>query len=145
MITKLNGVNVWVRDQDEALAFWTEKVGFELRADVTLPEMDFRWLTVGPPGQPDVELVLMSIAAAPVDDARRAQLEEHVATGMAGAFFFATEDCYATCEELRARGVELSEGPQERPYGIDAAFRDPSGNPARVVQRILVSSGVGAA
>lgn len=140
MITKLNGVNVWVRDQDEALAFWTDKVGFEVRADVTLPEMGFRWLTVGPPGQPDVELVLMSIGAAPLDDAGRKRLEEHVAGGVAGALFFAADDCHATCDELRARGVELTEEPQERPYGIDAAFRDPSGNPARIVQRIPVAA-----
>jgi catechol 2,3-dioxygenase-like lactoylglutathione lyase family enzyme len=131
---ELAATQVWVHDQDEALDFYTTKLGLELREDATLPEMGFRWLTVGPPGQPDVELVLMSIPGAPLDVARRAELEAHVATGMAGALFFAADDCYATCDELRARGVELTEEPQERPYGIDAAFRDPSGNHFRLTQ-----------
>jgi catechol 2,3-dioxygenase-like lactoylglutathione lyase family enzyme len=135
MLKQITHVNVWVHDQDEALAFYTEKLGMELRDDVTLPELgDFRWLTVGIPGQ-DVALTLMAVPGPPVlDDDTREQLKELVAKGAAGGLFFSTEDCRATYEELRSRGVEFTEEPTERPYGIDAGFRDPSGNHARLVQ-----------
>jgi uncharacterized glyoxalase superfamily protein PhnB len=127
---------LWVQDQDEALAFWTEKVGFEVRADVTMPEMGgFRWLTVGPPGQDDVAVVLMNIPGKPLmDDATAAQVRDLTAKGFAGTVFLTTEDCRAEYERLVARGVEFSEAPEERPYGIDAGFRDPSGNAIRLTQ-----------
>jgi uncharacterized glyoxalase superfamily protein PhnB len=127
---------LWVQDQDEALAFWTEKVGFEVRADVTMPEMGgFRWLTVGPPGQEDVAVVLMAIPGEPMmDDATAAQVRDLIAKGFAGTVFLTTEDCRAEYERLVARGVEFSEAPEERPYGIDAGFRDPSGNAIRLTQ-----------
>ena len=133
---RLSHVNVWVHDQDEALAFYTQKLGMELREDVTLPDMGgFRWLSVGPVGQPDVALTLMSVPGPPVFDAdTRSKLSELMAKGAAGGLFFATDDCRASYEELRARGVEFTEEPSERPYGIDAAIRDPSGNQIRVVQ-----------
>jgi uncharacterized glyoxalase superfamily protein PhnB len=127
---------LWVHDQAEALAFWTDKVGFEVRADVTLPEMgDFRWLTVSPPGQEDVAVVLMAIPGPPVMDAATAdQVGDLMAKGFAGTIFLATDDCQASYEELRGRGVEFTEPPEERPYGIDAGFRDPSGNAIRLTQ-----------
>jgi uncharacterized glyoxalase superfamily protein PhnB len=127
---------LWVLDQDEALAFWTEKVGMEVRADVTLPEMgDFRWLAVGPPGQEDVSIVLMAIPGPPVmDEATAGQVRELVSKGFAGTVFLTTDDCRRSYEELSARGVEFSEQPEERPYGIDAGFRDPSGNSIRLTQ-----------
>ena len=127
---------LWVQDQDEALAFWTEKVGFEVRADVTMPEMGgFRWLTVGPPGQEDVAVVLMNIPGEPMlDDATQAQVRDLTAKGFAGTVFLTTEDCRGEYERLVARGVEFSEAPEERPYGIDAGFRDPSGNAIRLTQ-----------
>jgi catechol 2,3-dioxygenase-like lactoylglutathione lyase family enzyme len=133
---KLSNVNVWVHDQEEALAFYTKKVGMEIREDVTLPEMgDFRWLTVGVPGQPDVALTLMAVPGAPVfDEETRQQVLSLTAKGAAGGLFFASDDCRATYEELKSRGVEFQEEPTERPYGIDAAFHDPSGNQIRVVQ-----------
>jgi catechol 2,3-dioxygenase-like lactoylglutathione lyase family enzyme len=136
MLKQLTHVNVWVHDQDEALAFYTERVGLELRDDVTVPEMgNFRWLTVGLPGQPDVALALMSVPGPPVFDAdTRDQLNALVAKGAAGGLFVSTDDCRASYEELRSRGVEFSEEPTERPYGVDAAFRDPSGNNIRLVQ-----------
>jgi catechol 2,3-dioxygenase-like lactoylglutathione lyase family enzyme len=136
MLKQLTHVNVWVQDQDEALAFYTDKLGLELRDDVTVPEMgNFRWLTVGVPGQPDAALALMAIPGPPVfDDETRKQVESVVAKGAAGGLFFATDDCRATYEQLKSRGVEFSEEPAERPYGIDAAFRDPSGNNVRLVQ-----------
>ena len=127
---------VWVHDQDDALAFYTEKLGFEVRMDATLPEMgNFRWLTVGPVGQPDVSLVLMAIPGAPVMDEQTAeQVRTLMAKGFAGTVFFTTDDCQASYEELKARGVEFVETPEERPYGIDTGFRDPSGNHFRLTQ-----------
>jgi uncharacterized glyoxalase superfamily protein PhnB len=108
----------------------------EVRADVTLPEMgDFRWLTVGPVGQPEIAIVLMAIPGAPVmDDATKAQVEELMGKGFAGTVFLTTDDCQAAYEELVARGVEFVEAPEQRPYGIDAGFRDPSGNHFRLTQ-----------
>jgi uncharacterized glyoxalase superfamily protein PhnB len=127
---------LWVHDQDEALAFYTEKLGMEVRADVTLPEMgDFRWLTVGAAGQPDFSIVLMAIPGAPVMDGETGeQVRTLVAKGFAGTLFLTTEDCRAAYEELSGRGVEFSEAPEERPYGIDAGLRDPSGNSIRLTQ-----------
>jgi catechol 2,3-dioxygenase-like lactoylglutathione lyase family enzyme len=133
---KLSATGVWVRDQDEALAFYTEKLGMEVRSDVTLPEMGgFRWLTVSPPGQPDVAISLMVAPGPPVfDAATRDQINALVAKGVLGGLFFETEDCQASYEELKGRGVEFTQEPNERPYGIDAGFRDPSGNEYRLVQ-----------
>ena len=133
---KIANAQLWVQDQEEALAFWTEKVGFEVRADVTMPEMgNFRWLTVGPPGQEDVSVVLMAIPGEPmVDKVTQAQISDLAAKGFAGTVFLTTEDCRADYERLLARGVEFSEAPEERPYGIDAGFRDPSGNAIRLTQ-----------
>ena len=133
---KVANAQLWVQDQDEALAFYTEKVGWEVRADVTVPELgNFRWLTVSPPEQPDFAVVLMAIPGPPVMDEHTAgQVRELMAKGFAGTVFLTTDDCQASYEELSARGVEFSETPEERPYGIDAAFRDPSGNSIRLTQ-----------
>src|ERR1700690_2160363 len=127
---------LWVHDQDEALAFYTDKLRFEVRMDVTLAELgNFRWLTVSPPAQPDVSIVLMLIPGAPVmDEATADQVRALMAKGFAGAVFLTTDDCRASYEELKARGVEFTETPEERPYGIDAGFRDPSGNNFRLTQ-----------
>ena len=133
---KIANAQLWVHDQDEALAFYTEKVGMEVRADVTLPEMgDFRWLTVGPLGQEDVSITLMAIPGPPVmDDESAEQLRTVMAKGFAGTVFLTTEDCQASYEELKGRGVEFTEAPEERPYGIDSGFRDPSGNSIRLTE-----------
>ncbi len=135
MLKNLTHVNVWVDDQDEALAFYTEKLGMELRDDVTLPEMDgFRWLTVSPPDQPDVALTLMEIPGPPVfTEETRAQVRELMAKGAAGGLFFTTDDCHKSYEELKARGVEFTGEPEQRPYGIDVGFRDPFGNSFRMM------------
>jgi uncharacterized glyoxalase superfamily protein PhnB len=132
---KVANAQLWVHDQDEALAFYTEKVGMEVRTDATLPEMgDFRWLTVGMPGQ-DVSVVLMAIPGPPVMDADTAeQVRELMAKGFAGTVFLETDDCQGSFEELKGRGVELTEEPEERPYGIDSGFRDPSGNSIRLTE-----------
>jgi predicted enzyme related to lactoylglutathione lyase len=133
---KIANAQLWVHDQDEALAFYTEKVGMEVRADVTLPEMgDFRWLTVGPVGQEDVSITLMAIPGPPVmDDESAEQLRTVMAKGFAGTVFLTTDDCQASYEELKGRGVEFTEQPEKRPYGIDSGFRDPSGNSIRLTQ-----------
>jgi predicted enzyme related to lactoylglutathione lyase len=133
---KLSTAQLWVHDQDEALAFYTQKLGMEIRQDVTMPEMgNFRWLTVGPPTQPDISIVLMPIPGPPVMDAQTGeQVRTLMAKGFAGTVFFTTDDVRADCEELKRRGVEFTEEPEERPYGIDSGFRDPSGNSFRLTQ-----------
>jgi predicted enzyme related to lactoylglutathione lyase len=133
---KLANAQLWVHDQDEALAFYTEKLGWEVRADVTLAEMgDFRWLTVGPAGQEDISVVLMAIPGPPVfDEATADQVRDLMSKGAAGAIFLTTEDVHADYRQLKARGVEFTEEPEERPYGIDTGFRDPSGNAIRLTQ-----------
>jgi uncharacterized glyoxalase superfamily protein PhnB len=133
---KIGTAQVWVHDQDEALEFYTKKLGFEVRSDVTVPELgNFRWLTVSPPGQDDVAITLMAIPGPPVmDEATAAQVRELMAKGFAGTVFLTTDDCQASYEELRSRGVEFTEEPEERPYGIDSGFRDPSGNSFRLTQ-----------
>ena len=137
MLKSLATAMVWVHDQDEALTYYTDKVGLEVREDVTVPEMgNFRWLTVGVPGQEDVAIVLMAIPGPPVfDEQTREQIKELMAKGASGGLFFTTDDCRETYEELKGRGVEFQGEPAEQPYGIDVGFRDPSGNQARVVQR----------
>ena len=136
MQMQLTTVNQWVHDQDEALEFYTEKLGLELRDDVTVPEMgNFRWLTVGPVGQPDIAVVLMAVPGAPVlEEETSAQLKDVMAKGAAGGLFFATDDIQETYEELKGKGVEFTQEPTKQPYGVDAGFRDPSGNQIRVIQ-----------
>jgi uncharacterized glyoxalase superfamily protein PhnB len=133
---KLSNTQLWVENQDDALTFYTEKLGFEIRTDVTVPELgNFRWLTVGPPNQPDIGIALMAIPGPPVMDAETAeQVRTLMAKGFAGAIFLTTDDVHAAYEELKSRGVEFVEEPEERPYGIDSAFRDPSGNNIRLTQ-----------
>ena len=133
---RITHVNVWVHDQDDALAFYTERVGMEVREDVTLPELGgFRWLTVGPPGQPDVALALIAVPGPPVfEEDTAAKLKELLGKGVLGSVFLSTDDCQAKYEELKGRDVEFTEEPAQRPYGIDAAFRDPSGNQVRLIQ-----------
>ena len=133
---RIANVNVWVHDQDEALAFYTDKLGWEVRADATLPELgDYRWLTVGPPGQKDVAVVLNAIPGPEVMDEESAgQIRALMAKGWLGSVFLQTDDCRAAYEELKARGVEFTEAPEERPYGIDSGFRDPSGNSIRLTE-----------
>ncbi len=136
MSITISSVNLWVHDQEAALDFWTEKVGFELRSDLSFPEIPgFRWLTVGPPDQPDVELVLMAIPQPPVLTAQQSELVSTVMSqGLAGGVFLVTDDVRRDYDALAARGVEFTEKPEERPYGIDCGFRDPSGNQVRLAQ-----------
>jgi uncharacterized glyoxalase superfamily protein PhnB len=133
---RFSTAQLWVHDQNEALDFYTKKLGMEVRADVTLPEMgDFRWLSVSPTGQDDVSIVLMAIPGPPVMDSQTAdEVRNLMAKGFAGTVFLTTDDVRSDYEELKGRGVEFTEAPEERPYGIDAGFRDPSGNAIRLTQ-----------
>jgi catechol 2,3-dioxygenase-like lactoylglutathione lyase family enzyme len=137
MLKQLTNVQVWVHDQDEALSFYTEKLGLEVREDVTVPELgNFRWLSVGVPGQEGVAVTLMAVPGPPVFDAEtRDQIMALMAKGASSGLFFATDDCRGTFEELKGRGVEFQQEPTEQPYGVDAGFRDPSGNQMRMMQR----------
>ena len=133
---KVSTAQMWVHDQDQALEFYTKKLGMEVRQDVTMPQMgNFRWLTVGPVSQPDISIVLMPIPGPPIMDADTAeQVETLMAKGFAGTVFLTTDDVQAEYEQLKSRGVEFTEEPEERPYGIDSGFRDPSGNSFRLTQ-----------
>lgn len=133
---RIANAQLWVTDQDEALDFYTKKLGMEVRSDVTLAELgDFRWLTVGPADQSDFAITLMAIPGPPVMDNETAeQVRGLVAKGFAGTVFLTTEDVRTDYEDLKGRGVEFTEEPEERPYGIDCGFRDPSGNSLRLTQ-----------
>jgi uncharacterized glyoxalase superfamily protein PhnB len=133
---KIGCAQVWVHDQDVALEFYTKKLGMEVRQDVTVPELgNFRWLTVAPPGDDEVSIVLMAIPGQPVlDDATADEIRTLMSKGFAGTVFLVTEDCQKAYEELSARGVEFTETPEDRPYGVDSGFRDPSGNSFRLTQ-----------
>lgn len=133
---RIANAQLWVHDQEEALSFWTEKAGMEVRTDVTLPEMgNFRWLTVSPPGQEDVAITLMAIPGPPVMDEKTAkQVQELMAKGFAGTVFLTTDDVRADYETLKDRGVEFTDELEERPYGTDCGFRDPSGNSIRLTE-----------
>ena len=137
---KIANAQLWVHDQDEALAFYTTKLGMEVRTDVSVAEMgNFRWLTVAPAGQEEIAVVLMAIPGPPVFEPETSeQVRQLMAKGTAGTVFLTTDDCRASYEELSGRGVEFVDLPEERPYGIDASFRDPSGNHIRLTQELPV-------
>ena len=135
-LTKVSHMTIWVFNQDEALDFYTNKLGLEVREDQTLGKVGgFRWLTVGPAGQPDLQIILMVPGPPPVSEEAAEQLKGLIAQGVTAGCIFDVEDCQATYEELRGRGVEFTQEPIERFYGIDAAFRDPFGNAHRLTQR----------
>lgn len=133
---KLAAAQLWVHDQDEALAFYTQKIGMEVRNDVTVPELgNFRWLTVGPAAQPEMAIALMDVPGPPVMDEEMArQIRDLTAKGGSGTIFLTTDDIERSYEELKGRGVEFVDAPEERPYGFDSSFRDPSGNHIRLTQ-----------
>jgi catechol 2,3-dioxygenase-like lactoylglutathione lyase family enzyme len=139
MITRMSHTSVFVLDQDSAKSFYTEKLGFEVRFDITMGEefegagAGFRWLTVGPKGQPDLEIILSSCDMGRSPEAA-AQLRDLVAGGSMGVGVMATDDCQRTYEALRANGVIFLSGPAQRPYGIEATLRDDSGNMMSLVQ-----------
>ncbi len=127
MITKLGPATVWVLDQDSAKAFFTEKLGLEVRDDMTLGEGGMRWLTVGAKDQPDLSLALMVPGPPSMDPGSAAHMRALIAKGVLGAGAFNTDDCQAEYERLSAAGVEFVQKPERRPYGVEAVFRDDSG------------------
>ncbi|AXK36130.1 VOC family protein [Streptomyces armeniacus] len=126
MIKSLALTTVWSTDQERDKKFFVEKLGFEERTDMDMGGM--RWITVSPREQPDVQLALMRPDGPGMDPDSAKALVTLVTKGVLGAGAFRTDDCHAEYAELRAKGVEFIHEPQERPYGIEAIFRDPSGN-----------------
>jgi predicted enzyme related to lactoylglutathione lyase len=132
----LSMTQIWVHDQDVAKEFYTTKLGWEVRQDTKIPELGgFRFLTVGPPAQPDIAVALLLVPSPPIFDEEDAiQLKALVAKGRAGSLFLSTTDIHADYEALKARGIEFYEEPTEYPYGTDSGFHDPSGNSIRLAQ-----------
>jgi catechol 2,3-dioxygenase-like lactoylglutathione lyase family enzyme len=132
---KIANAQFWVHDQEEALRFYVGTLGWEVRSDVSIPEWGFRWLLVGPVGQPEIGLVLMPVPGPPMLEVGASeQLANLVAMGAGGTLFLETDDCQAAYDELSARGVVFNDPPTPQPYGIDTSFRDPSGNNVRLTQ-----------
>ena len=128
MISRMSHATIFVKNQNEALEFYRGKLGFKVHTDAMVGD-DFRWLTICTNDQPDFEIILMEPKAGPLmDEETSAQLRALVAKGVLGAGVFDTDDCRGTYNELKARGVEFLSEPAERPYGIEAVFKDNSGN-----------------
>ncbi len=128
MIQRLSHVTIWVLDQDAAYDFYVNKLGFDVHTDAKM-DNGFRWLTVTPKGQPDLEIALMPTAPGPMMDQETSDaLRTLIKKGKMGAGVFATADCRKTYEELAAKGVEFSQPPTERFYGMEALMKDNSGN-----------------
>ncbi|MFE9607734.1 VOC family protein [Streptomyces sp. NPDC006012] len=128
MIKGLSIVTVWVLDQERAKEFYTQKLGLEVRMDMTMGEGGMRWLTVGAVGQPDVELTLMVPSGSAMDPESAEMLKKLVSKGVLGAAVLTTDDIHGDYRRLKENGVEFLQEPQERPYGTEALFRDDSGN-----------------
>jgi catechol 2,3-dioxygenase-like lactoylglutathione lyase family enzyme len=133
MISKLSHTTIWVLDQDEALDFYTQKLGFRVNTDERMD--DFRWLTVSPPEQPEHELILLEPGPPMMDPETAEQVRQLVAKGAIGPGAFETDACRETYAELSERGVTFLSEPAERFYGIEATLRDNSGNWFSMVQR----------
>lgn len=128
MIRRLSHATIFVKDQNEALGFYRDKLGLEVHTDAMVGE-DFRWLTLNTKDDPNFEIILMEPKAGPMmDEATATKLRELINKGVLGAGVFNTDDCRATYEEMKTKGVEFVAEPAERPYGIEAVFRDNSGN-----------------
>ena len=135
MINRLTHVTIWVLDQAEALAFYRDKLGFTVTNDQTL-DSGFRWLTVSPPGQRDIELVLMVPGPPAMSPEAAEQVKALIAQGALSSGVFGTDDCRGTHAELARRGVEFLQEPAEQFYGVEAMFRDDSGNTFSLTQRV---------
>lgn len=135
MIQRLSHATIYVLDQNDAYDFYVNKLGFDVRTDHTM-DNGFRWLTVGPKGQPNFEIALMPSAPSPMLDAQTSEtLRSLIQKGALGTGVFETADCKKTYEELTAKGVEFSQPPTDRFYGIEALFKDNSGNWFSLTQR----------
>lgn len=128
MITRLTHHTIYVLDQDQAYDFYVNKLGFEVVADVTI-DGGFRWLTVRPKAQKDIEIVLMPVRpGAMFDEVSAGKLRELIEQGKIGSGVFETNDIHATYTELKAKGVQFTKEPKQEFYGIEALFKDNSGN-----------------
>jgi catechol 2,3-dioxygenase-like lactoylglutathione lyase family enzyme len=128
MITRLSHFSIYVLDQDQAYDFYVNKLGFEVVTDAKM-DNGFRWLTVRPKEQKDTEIVLMPVKAGYMfDEETAAQITSLIKKGKLGSGVFETNDCRATYAELKAKGVEFMSEPKEQFYGIEALFKDNSGN-----------------
>jgi catechol 2,3-dioxygenase-like lactoylglutathione lyase family enzyme len=133
MLTAITHSQIFVLDQDRALDFYVGKLGLEVNTDADLGVM--RWLTVNVPGQPERQILLQLPGSPAMSEETAGQVRELLTKGAAGGnLIFSTDDCRKTYETLLGRGVEFTEEPTERPYGIDCALRDPFGNPIRFTQ-----------
>jgi catechol 2,3-dioxygenase-like lactoylglutathione lyase family enzyme len=136
MITKMSHFAFFVKNQEKAKDFYIGKLGFEVRTDATM-DNGFRWLTVGPKGQPDMEIILIEPKPSPMfDEAAAANVRSLLDRDMLGAGAFETDDCKKTYEELKAKGVEFISPPKEQFYGIEAVFKDGCGNWFSMTQRL---------
>ena len=133
MITHVSLATIWVNDQDEAKAFYVDKLGFQEAIDVTMGD-GYRWLTVCHPDHPELELTLMR-PGPPLDEESAAAFQRMLDKGTLGAVGLSTDDCHKTYEELSANGVEFVQEPADRPYGVEAIIRDNSGNWLVLVER----------
>ena len=131
---KVTHTTVWVRDQDEALEFF-RTLGMNVREDIT--NNGYRWLAVASPEQPEIGIVL-AVPGSAADQETAKHVQEAVSKGMLSGLVFSTDDCFKTYEELKSKGVEFTQPAGKRPFGVDAAFRDPSGNQYRLLQRSKV-------
>lgn len=133
MFNAITITGLYVLDQDEAVDFYVNKLGFEVRADFDLGFM--RWLTVGVPGDTGREVLLERPGEPAISEELAAQVRDLLTKGALGlGFILTTDDCRKTFEELKAKGVEIIQEPTEQPYGIDCAIRDPFGNHIRISQ-----------
>jgi predicted enzyme related to lactoylglutathione lyase len=133
MLSAITQSQIYVFDQDEALDFYVGKLGLEINTDVDLGFM--RWLTVNVPGHPDHQILLEVPGPPALDPGTAEQVRELVAKGaMGGWLIMTTDDAQQTYETLKQRGVEITDGPNQQPYGIDFGLRDPFGNKIRVGQ-----------
>ena len=126
MISNISLITLWVTDQDAAREFYTSKLGFKAKDDVSMGD-GFRWVTIAHPAQPELEVTLM-LPGPPLDPDMAEAVLRSLAKGKMGGFGLRTEDCQTTYEQLSARGVEFPQPPAKRPYGVEAVMRDNSGN-----------------
>jgi catechol 2,3-dioxygenase-like lactoylglutathione lyase family enzyme len=132
MITNVSLTTVFCLDQDQTRDFYVDKLGFEVRTDISVGD-GFRWLTVGHPSQPDLDLGLM-VPGPPLDDESADFIRRQLGKGQMGGMGLRVDDCRKTCDELAAKGVEFVQQPEDRPYGVEAIIRDNSGNWLVLVQ-----------
>lgn len=126
MIKNVSLSTVWVNDHDDSKAFYIEKLGFVEASDVTMGD-GYRWVTVAHPDHPELELTLMK-PGPPLDEEDAATMQRLLDKGSLNAVGLSTDDCHTTSAQLKANGVKFIQDPTERPYGIEAMFRDNSGN-----------------